>query len=204
MDSRNITIARQNGMTLLELLVVMTLLALVTSLLMQGFGSALDTYERVQRKQNAAAPLELGYKWFTTTLAGTQAELDAPRHFHGDSQSLAGVTQQPLLGESGQVSFFAWKLSKAQDQRLQLIYSQPGQVEWVIASWPAGSQGRFLYRNLQGVPTQRWPDIDDQKMADGRIPGAVLLEVTMVGAPPQRWYANVPGRTFPRPDYRDL
>ena len=52
--------ARQSGMTLLELLVVMTLLALVSSLLMQGFSNALSTYERVQRKQSEGMPLELG------------------------------------------------------------------------------------------------------------------------------------------------
>ena len=50
----------QSGMTLLELLVVMTLLAIVTSLLMQGFSTALSTYERVQRRQSQAMPFELG------------------------------------------------------------------------------------------------------------------------------------------------
>lgn len=204
MDCKHTTASHQKGMTLLELLVVMSLLALVTSLLIQGFGSALQTYERVQRKHNQSVPLELGYKWFSTTLAGTQAELDEPRHFHGDSQSFTGTTHQPLLGEPGQVSFFSWRLRRANDQSLQLTYNQPNQVEWVIANWPPSSQGRFIYRNLQGAPTQQWPDINDPKMADGRIPGAVLLEVTIDGLPPLRWYANMPGRTFPRPDYRDL
>ncbi|MFD2405988.1 type II secretion system protein J [Azorhizophilus paspali] len=48
--------SRQRGMTLLELLVVMTLLALIGSLLMQGFGNALSLYERVQRRQLDSIP----------------------------------------------------------------------------------------------------------------------------------------------------
>ena len=69
----------------------MTILA-VTSLLMQGFGTALGTYER--RRQSEGMPLELGYRWFSETLSGTQAELDAPRHFSGDARQLGGVTHR--------------------------------------------------------------------------------------------------------------
>lgn len=203
MASESHTFARQRGMTLLELLVTMTLLALVASLLVQGFGNALGTYERVQRKQSLGMPLELGYRWFNETLSGAQAELDRPRQFHGDARSLSGTTHRPLLGTSGQTSFFAWRLETADDGSLQLRYSQPDQLDWLIASWPPGSQGRFVYRSLQGAPVDHWPDIEPAQ-ADGRIPGAILLEVTPPGAPPLRWYANLPGRPFPRPDYRDL
>ncbi|ACO77827.1 hypothetical protein AvCA_16120 [Azotobacter vinelandii CA] len=194
--------SRQRGMTLLELLVVMTLLALIGSLLMQGFGNALSLYERVQRRQLDSIPLELGYGWFAATLAGTQAELDPPRQFRGDGRSLEGVTHRPLLGLPGQVSFFAWRLEEGIGGRLQLTYSQPGQLQWVIATWPAGSQGQFVYRSLQGGPAERWPEAAEQ--TDGQIPGAILLQITPPGEPPLRWYANLPGRTFPRLDYRDL
>ncbi len=197
----------QSGMTLLELLVVMTLLALVTSLLMQGFGTALSTYERVQRRQSEGMPLELGYRWFTQTLAGAQAELDPPRHFKGDTAQFTGTTHTPLLGNNGQVSFFSWQLSEAADGKLQLTYSQPGEVKWAVASWPAGSRGRFLYRSLQGAPVEQWPGSasgGSTPPADGRLPGAILLEITPTDGPPIRWYVNLPGRTFPRPDYRDF
>ena len=196
----------QSGMTLLELLVVMTLLALVTSLLMQGFGTALSTYERVQRRQSEGMPLELGYRWFSQTLSGTQAELDPPRHFKGDAQRFGGITHQPLQGSNGQVSFFSWQLSETPTGELQLSYSQPGTSEWAIVNWPAGSTGRFIYRALDGSAVEQWPPPSSSipLPIDGRIPGAFLLEVTPADAPPIRWYTNLPGRTFPRPDYRDF
>lgn len=198
--------AHQRGMTLLELLVTLSLLALVSTLLMQGFATALVTYERVQRKQNESLPLELGYRWFSETLAGTQAELDAPRQFGGDARQLRGITHRPLLGQPGQTSPFAWTLQEAPDGSLQLLYSQGERLQWPIAQWPAGSQGRFIYRNLQGAPAERWPEGTSAPgtTADGSIPGAILLEITPSNAPPLRWYANLPGRTYPRADYREF
>jgi general secretion pathway protein J len=193
-------------MTLLELLVVMTLLALVSSLLMQGFSSALSTYERVQRRQTEGMPFELGNRWLADTLAGVQAELDPPRQFKGDAQNLSGITQRPLLGIPGQVSAFSWQLNNSPDGQLQLSYGQPDQVQWLIASWPSGSQGKFIYRSLQGAPIDHWPYAAEQTTPsiDGRIPRTILLEVTPSNAPPLRWYFNLPGRTFPRIDYRDI
>ncbi len=197
----------QSGMTLLELLVVMTLLAIVTSLLMQGFSTALSTYERVQRRQSQAMPFELGYRWFTQTVSGTQAELDPPRHFKGDAKSFSGTTHRPLQGKNGQVRFFGWQLSETPAGELKLVYRQPGQPDWQIVRWPTGSRARFLYRALDGSVAAQWPPPSSSSLpppADGRIPSAIVLEVTPADSPPVRWYANLPGRTFPRPDYRDF
>ncbi len=197
---------RQRGMTLLELLVAMSILAMVGALLMQGFGTALGTYERVQRRQNEGIPFELGYRWFSETLSGAQAELDEPRQFNGDDRQLAGVTHRPLVGGDGQVSFFSWSLQYADAGELQLIYQQPG-IDWLVATWPAGSTARFVYRAANGAAVEQWPPPDGVSQAaprSGQIPSAILLEVTLADASPVRWYANLPGRTFPRPDYRDF
>lgn len=196
----------QQGMTLLELLVVMTILALISGLLMQGFSSALSIYERVQRRQAEGMPLELGYRWFAETLSGSQAELDPPRQFTGDLQQLSGVTHRPLIGNSGQASAFIWKLTSTSGGALQLTYNQPGQAQWLVGSWPAGSNGRFVYRSSKGAPIDHWPPNTEanQTNTDGTVPSAVLLEITPALGPPLRWYAHLPGRTYPRADYRDF
>jgi general secretion pathway protein J len=195
--------SRQRGMTLLELLVVMTLLAMVSALLVQGFSSALALYERMQRRQSEAAPLGLAFHWFADTLAGAQAELDPPRQFHGDATGLSGITHRPLVGAPGQANRFGWRIEQGAAGELQLVYWQEEALAWVVASWPPGSEASFVYRSLQGAPVSRWPDQPEAE--DGRVPGAVLLEITPAGAAaPLRWYANLPGRTFPRADYRDF
>lgn len=192
-------------MTLLELLVVMVILAMVSGLLVQGMGTALVTYERVQRSQQNAMRPELAYAWLRQTLQGAQAELDEPRQFGGNENSLSGYSHRPLVGESGQVLPFSWSLEQDDAQNLWLLYRQPG-LEWPVQHWPAGSEARFVYRSANGASVGNWPhyDQDEKPEPDGRMPVAVLLEVVPPNSPAVRWHTALPGRTFPRPDYRDL
>lgn len=211
------THAKQQGMTLLELLVVMVILAMVSALLVQGMGSALVTYERVQRQQQQSMEPTLAYGWLAQTLTGAQAELDEPRQFSGSDSQLSGYTHSPLIGQSGQVSAFSWQLKVTEQNELQLWYRQPkaqGQdIHWQILSWPAGSQGRFVYRTLEGGPSDHWPNFPEEQSLslpgyetkpDGRMPSVLYMEITQPHEPAQRWYIALPGRTFPRSDYRDF
>lgn len=193
-------------MTLLELLVVMVILAMVSGLLVQGMGTALVTYERVQRSQQDAMRPELAYAWLRQTLQGAQAELDEMRQFKGNDQQLSGYTHQPLIGDSGQVHPFSWTLEQNDDDRLQLVYRQPG-ITWPVLTWPTASQGHFVYWTFNhGQPVSSWPFYADNKEpeADGRMPSTVLLEITEPDLPVQRWHVVLPGRSFPRGDYRDI
>ncbi|MGB5855881.1 MAG: type II secretion system protein [Oceanisphaera sp.] len=210
-------LAKQRGMTLLELLVVMVILAMVSALLVQGMGSALITYERVQRQQQQSMQPTLAYSWLAQTLSGAQAELDEPRQFSGTNNQFSGYTHRPLIGQSGQVSAFSWQLKVTKRNQLQLWYRQSKvnghDILWQVLSWPAGSQGRFVYRTLEGGPSNHWPSLRAQQTLtvpayqtkpDGRMPDILFMEITEPGASPQRWYISLPGRAFPRNDYRDF
>lgn len=201
---RRVTNRKQNGMTLLELLVVMVILALVSSLLVQGIGTALVTYERVQHQQQQSMEPTLAYSWLKSSLQGAQAELDEPRQFSGTSEHLLGYTHQSLMGESGQVHAFSWHLEYNQHEQLQLVYRQPN-IEWPVLTWPKNSQASFVYLTTKGKPVKHWPYYGNkQAQADGRMPSAVILEITEPGLPTQRWYTYLSGRQFPRPDYRSM
>lgn len=199
---------QQSGMTLIELLVVMVILAMVSALLIQGLGGALITYERVQRQQQQSLQPTLAYRWLAGTLGGAQAELDEPRQFHGIEQQLSGYTHRPLVGQSGQVSAFSWQLRKGEQNELQLWYIQGEsnqKISWLVLSWPAGSTGLFRYYDFKGSLTSRWPaTLNDPLLPDGPIPSAILLEITPTEGRLEPWFISLPGRTFPRPDYRDF
>ena len=202
-------IVKQCGMTLLELLVVMVILAMVSALLVQGMGSALITYERVQRQQQQSMQPTLAYSWLQQTLSSVQAELDEPRHFIGNNIQLSGYTHQPLVGQSGQVSSFSWRFITGEQDELQLWYSQPKvqgtDINWKVLNWPAGTTGQFVYFTGNGETVPDWPLVSEgQALSDGRIPHALFMEIIIPHQPPQRWYVQLPGRTFPRNDYRDF
>lgn len=196
--------AQQKGMTLLELLVVMVILAMVSALLVQGMGTALVTYERVQRSQQNAMQPELAYGWLRQTLQGAQAELHLARQFTGNEHSLKGMTHQPLIGTPGQMRPFEWQLAQGLQGKLELSYRQPN-IKWPVLAWPAGTTGRFVYRTLKGAAVTQWPTLpDDVDEPDGRMPTAILLEITPPHSDMERWYITMPGRNFPRGDYRDF
>ncbi len=198
--------AHQGGMTLLELLVTMLLLAMAATLLIQGLSTALQTYERVQRKLSTDTAHELAYRWMAQTISGTQAELDKLRHFQGSSLELKGYTHRPLVGSPGQVSAYRWVLTKTAEDHLALHYQQNEDIDWQVMSWPQNTRARFMYRSPQGEPLEQWPPQDARSMttSDGNIPAALLLEITEGTEQPTRWYFNLPTRSYPRADYRDF
>lgn len=199
------SISHQRGMTLLELLVVMVLLAVISTLLMQGLSVALSTYEKVQRRQYEGVPRMLASAWFVQSVAAMEARLDADAQFKGNASSMSGMSHSALVSRNGQVQPVTWRISQMPDGRVALQYEQPG-IAWTLAQWPAGTKAQFLYRDHDGTPQTLWPP--SEKLAslvpDGRVPSAVLLEVAQPSRPSLRWYVSLTGRRLPRMDYRDL
>lgn len=196
---------RQQGMTLIELLVVMVLLAVVSTLLMQGLSASLATYERVQRRNYAGLPQMLAMRWFSGSVSALQAELDAPRQTVGDGTSLQGFSQQPLIGQSGEVQPIRWQLVTGKEGAVTLEYVQQG-WHFTLLHWPVGTEAHFFYRDEAGGGHEQWPPAQNPAplKPEGHIPSAVLLEVNVPGQPLLRWYVALTGRIYPRPDYREL
>lgn len=199
------SISHQRGMTLLELLVVMVLLAVISTLLMQGLSVALSTYEKVQRRQYEGVPRMLASSWFVQSVAAMEARLDADSQFKGNASSMSGMSHSALVSRNGQVLPVTWRINQMPDGRFALQYEQPG-IVWTLAQWPAGTKAQFLYRDHDGAPQTLWPPSEKQisLVPSGRVPSAVLLEVTPPSRPPLRWYVSLSGRELPRMDYRDL
>ncbi len=195
----------QQGMTLLELLVVMVLLSVITALLMQGLSQSLALYERVQRRQYEGVPQILAMQWFNNSVGSMQAELDVPRQLHGDSFFFEGSSQQPLVGKSGEVQPVRWSISQQKGRGVTLDYRQPGR-SWILLRWPEGTQASFTYLDEQGNTHNQWPPQQNlvSLRPDGRMPVAIQLMVSSPSTAPLKWFIALQGRTYPRNDYRDL
>ncbi|EKP0280163.1 type II secretion system protein [Aeromonas bestiarum] len=198
-------ISRQRGVTLLELLVVMVMLAVISTLLMQGLSVALSTYDKVRQRQYEGVPRMLASSWYIESVAGIEAQLDAERQFKGDASSMSGISHSALVSRNGQVQPMGWRISQMPDGSVGLQYQQPG-IAWTVARWPAGAKAHFVYRDHDGTPQKQWPPPDKliSLVPDGRVPSAVLFEVTFPSRPPLHWYVSILGRRLPRYDYRDL
>ncbi|MDE7529573.1 PulJ/GspJ family protein [Aeromonas salmonicida] len=193
----------QRGLTLLELLVTMAILGLVTALLFQGLNSALVTYQRVQSRQWTEMPVYLSSKWLQSSLAGVQVDSNENRQFLGSSRSIEAVSHAPLVGDSGEAQPIEWRLSKDNNNKLVLYYSQVG-LEWPVMRWPSGSEGKFSYY-FKGEVSTRWPAIISASHNSYlKKPDAISLKVVNGGATLFENLVDMPNRTYPRGDYRDL
>ncbi|WP_250657382.1 prepilin-type N-terminal cleavage/methylation domain-containing protein [Alkalimarinus coralli] len=97
---------RNSGFTLLEMLVVVLLVALLSSVLMQGFVYMAGIYGAVERRQDLARSQYLLEGWLRDSIQGMVNGVDGPVgkgvRFEGDETSFKGISLEPLVGLEGQ------------------------------------------------------------------------------------------------------
>lgn len=161
----------QRAFTLIEMLVVMMIMAMVVTLVVQGFGYSLGLYQRVVNAQNTSYKQVFAYQWFKSSLGSQVAMRLDDRGLEGDTQQLSTYTYQPLLGRPGIKRLIHWELTQTQGL-LQLNYRE-GDSYFTVYSWPEAS-GQFEYLGEQGRWSGQWPT---QVLDIQPLPQAIRLVV---------------------------
>ncbi len=144
----------QRAFTLIEMLVVMIIVAMVVTLIVQGFGYTLGVYQRVVKSQSNAYQQVFAYRWFTTSLQSQVAMRPKDRGLQGDARQLTTYSLQPLLAPQGLKTLIGWYLHEEAGV-LRLQYREANQ-EFEIQRWQ-GASGHFEYLDEQGRWVQHWP-----------------------------------------------
>lgn len=170
---------KARGFTLLEILVVLLITGLVTTLLMQG----LDQVFRLQRhfgvelfnSQQGA----MQANWFRETVNGLVPDYPNGDHlFKGDAEQFTGITSAPLDGLAGRQIPFAVRLQfDPRRDETGLRYGLDEESPAVL-SWP-GQSGKFVYIDSTGERHDRWPPFLGQWP---QLPRAISLESRKSGA----------------------
>ena len=180
----------QRGVTLLEMLVVMVIMAMVTLLVSQ----ALDQMARIERLLQGtrleSANRLVQVAWLTEALESLlPTEQDSPHRFDGAEQHLSGLTTAPpgeqVLGIARlQLTMVYLPRSDETELRLALASPQedlpPGLTPpdfRVLSRWP-GRKGHFLYLDLAGQWHTRWGPAARTVLAEPAKP--LLPEAIMV------------------------
>jgi general secretion pathway protein J len=162
------------GFTLLEMLVVMVLTALITTLLMGGLSMVYRLQSRfgpeIFNSQHGAMYAD----WFRLTINGLMPDYpDGPHLFRGEPDRLSGLTLSPLDQPEGALVPFAWSLRfNPQSGQTQLVYGDAPDSPPILA-WP-GNAGRFRYLDQQGQAHDNWPPAFG---ASAQLPVAIRLEL---------------------------
>ena len=184
-----------DGFTLLEVLVVLLVVSLISTLLVQGISMVLAVRYRFVDQLNFQQTGVLQSYWFRQVCMGLTP--DQPGRggvFLGTHQQIHGLTLSPLQGESGMTKQVDLKLEQnAAD--MVLSYRQGDGRFLELARWPA-SQGGFYYLDGDGRWYEQWPPPVLENVT--QLPAAVMLKVDR-GRGPLAWFAAITARRQPRP-----
>ena len=182
--------APTGGMTLLEMLVVLALVALLGTLITQGLG--FFRYDTVQRVARDAGQAGLQQHWFASSVEGMVPYRQLERQFAGDAATFAGITTQPLAAESGMPVRARWTIED-DGVTSHVLYREDaaptndGPSTWTVLRTPDAVT--FQYAGADGTWLDAWP----AREVGERIPRMVRL----VGPSGVIWLARLD--LFPEP-----
>ncbi len=196
--------ARNNrGLTLLEMLVVLTLVGLFSILLLQGLSFILQLHDGFLRAHDRLHRGSLQSHWFYRSTAGLTVDYSQQEDNHvfkGDPDGFAGLTLAPLQAEAGSLLPFAWRLEKEANQS-RLIYRMDEKNTWTIMQWP-DTEVFFRYLDKQDAWHENWPPQGFGQQAP-QLPVAIMLSRTSDLAP-MNWIVRLSDQDKPPMDIRHL
>ncbi len=162
---------RQGGLTLLEVLVVLTLIGMISSVMFQGYAYMLGSYQRLKQRQLVETREALVAGWWRSSLESVVPYFDDELAFTGSPDNLRGASFSPLWGRSGVATEFRWGLA-ADDVHRRLIYQEPPHAPVVVREWPVSVEAAFEYLSESGQWKQAWVVGEDRQ-----IPQAIRLSL---------------------------
>jgi len=164
---------RQQGFTLLEMLVVLILAGMITGILMQGLQQVFRLQAHFGRELFNTQQGEMYTEWFRQSVNGLMPDYDDGKHkFKGSEREFSGMTIAPLNTATEALLPFTWRLRfDPNSGRTQLQYGPDDDAPAVLA-WP-GNSGRFVYFDGNDAPHDAWPPMLGKWP---QLPKAIFLE----------------------------
>jgi general secretion pathway protein J len=134
------------GLSLIELLVVLVIVALISTVLTTGLERALDIRLRLAAFLDGTDAPTLVADWFRDSVRAMIADADTGRdQFTGKPRIMAALSLAPLNGTAGVPTQVTWEIDYDNAAgRTYLRYRNGGGEPMALASWP-GDYGGFRY-----------------------------------------------------------
>ena len=163
-----------SGLTLLEMLVVLALVALLGTLIVQGMSFFLARYDTAQRVARDATQAGLQQHWFASSVEGMVPYRHVEFQFRGNAAAFTGVTIQPLGAESGMPVRARWAIDDDGVESFVTYHEDAAPTNDGGLSWPVlrtADPVAFQYAGADGTWLDAWPP----RETDDRIPRMVRL-----------------------------
>jgi general secretion pathway protein J len=188
----------QVGLTLMELLVVLSLVSMLSVVLLQGTMLLFGNYQRVLAVQARITQERLPTAWFRASVSGMLASLDHEFAFSGDAQAFSGYTIAPVLSPAGALTRVHWAVKTEGDHQVLVLVE--GHIEpLTIKKWRA-EHAELEYIDEAGRVFSDW----SPQAQGGLNPRAVRLQIIAQGVVLERFLVALQSRSDGIADYRDL
>lgn len=174
------------GLTLIEMLVTLVIVAMVAAILGQALAQLARIEGLLESGQLRSASAALRAEWVRDALTALLPAQDSSEQLRGTGRELDGSTAiYPQLQASGQARLRLRLLTDAAGLQTRLELLPPGEAAAapvLLLSWP-GREGRLRYLDAQGRWHDQWPVAGVAGVAvagmvpeSPRLPQAIALE----------------------------
>jgi general secretion pathway protein J len=184
-NRHKIILINKLGFTLLEVLVVLVLVALVSTTILQGFYFSTNVQSRIKKQLIETQQGALQENWFREVARNYQPNFtDKAKGFSGSATEIKGVTLTALYGQTGIPTETRWILRK-KESGSELYYQTAALPETLITSWPYPKVS-FTFVDSSGQQYNVWPPTDEA----APLPTGIILS-TPASEPGFAWYARI-------------
>ena len=149
--------SRSSGFTLIEVLVVMTLVALVSGVLFEALERAYRLKERFGVELFNVQQGQMATDWYRQSVNGLYPDYpDGGNVFKGAEQEFSGLSTNPLNADYGMPTAVTWKLQSQPQSGISTLVYVVGKQETAILSW-RGKDARFAYFDDTRSAHDEWP-----------------------------------------------
>ena len=148
----------RRGYTLMEVLVVLVITGLVSTVLMQALLQVLGLQQRFGFQLLRSETGAMQADWYRQVVQSQQPELpDSPNRLRGQERELRGQASDPFASAQGSVRPLELALRRDErSARTQLQMRSEGR-EVTLAEWPDLTHAAFVYVDAKGDAHPQWP-----------------------------------------------
>ena len=192
--------ANSSGFTLVEILVVLIIVGMVSSILLQALSQIYRLQGRFGQQLAQSQEGAMYADWFRQVIQGLQTDYPLGKDiFTGTETSLQGLSISPLSsdGAAGPTNITLKLVDDGNGAVTHLQYESAGQKTPLFV-WPGKAVGKFIYVDAEGERHAQWPPALGEWP---ELPTVILLQTLQGGD--QRLLAAVP-RGSKEPKLRPL